>query len=121
MQKLKTALMALVATLAVLFGGIGATAPASAEENAVQAIRSVYYPYNGNLSGVPLVVNMQDGRTLYRYRDTVTDNVWRYCPPSINYFLVVENPEGHRVTRSRGTCHVPSQDGQYKAWVKRVN
>lgn len=106
----------------IVAGFFGTAAPASAdiEPQAVQMIKSVYYPYNGNLSGVPLIVHMQDGRTLYRYRDTVTDNVWKYCPPSINYFLIVENMEGHRVTRSRGTCHVPSYDGQYKVWVKKA-
>lgn len=115
MKKFATATLAV---LAIMFGGI---ATAQADGNSVQVIRSVYYPYHGNLSGVPLVVNMQDGRTLYRYRDTVTDNVWRYCPPSIGYYLIVENPDGHRVTRSPGTCHVPSFDGQYKVWVKRLN
>lgn len=115
MHKVKTWFLAILTALAVVLGGVVTAAPAQA------LIRSVYYPYNGNLTGVPLVVNMQDGRTLYRYRDTVTDNVWRYCPPSIGYYLIVENPTGHRVTRSAGTCHVPSYDGQYKVWVKRLN
>lgn len=113
-------LAALAALTMIVAGFFGTAAPATAEGNEVQMIRSVYYPYNGNLSGVPLIVDMQDGRKLYRYRDSVTDNVWRYCPPSINYYLIVENMDGHRVTRSRGTCHVPSYDGQYKVWVKQA-
>lgn len=116
MKKFKTALMALVAALAVVFGGLVAAAPSQA------ALAN--WGTTVTLEGVPIsnpnawirARNMEGVDKILHVQETAR-NVAKFCPPGVNYEMLVVGPAGTARQLSPGECYVPTNDGVYQAWL----
>lgn len=112
MRKLKTALMAMVATLAVVFGGLVAAAPAQAVWGTTVTVTSA----NGN-SWIR-TTNMVGTDKLIHLGETAR-NVRTFEPPSDGWSMAVHGPNGSVRWLQPGEGYTPTNDGVYEVWIVR--
>lgn len=109
MQKLKTALMALVATLAVLFGGVTLAAPAQAIAGS-----TVHYVGYEPGAGVPrLTVVKTNGVRYTMAPGGRAYDVFQICRPSITFKIMYELPGSNVQRQTLNSCYSPLQRGEY--------
>ena len=116
---LRQNLVAVLVSFLAVAGLTTASAVAAPSEGAgVTAFKSVYYVANGS-KNVQIKVSLTNGSYTWRWPDTVTDGVWKWCPPAFDH-LVVQGPGGSWRTLATGECYVPlaGQSGQWKTWTK---
>ncbi len=109
MKKLKTALLALVATLAVLFGGTALAAPAQA----IVGSTVHYVGYEPGHGLPPLTVVKTNGVRYTMYPGGRASDVFQICRQSITFKIMYELPGSNVQRTAPNSCYTPLQRGEY--------
>lgn len=111
MKKFKNLAMAFVAAVALLFGGLAASAPA-------QAVTGSIIWFNQIDGDIPKTIDLRTVRTNGNFEYTSWgEKSWhvRYtCPKSDTFYLTYRNPLGQNGTLGDGECLWPVHEGQYE-------
>jgi hypothetical protein len=114
LKKLKTALLALVATLAVVFGGMAAATPAQAVTG------STVYLFGAAGNGWVKTTNTNGVDKIIHQYETA-NNVQFFCPPSSGWEMVIYGPNGTKRNVAPGLCYFPTNPGTYQVGVYYAN
>lgn len=113
MNKLKTALAALLATLALAFGAVVTAAPAQAVWGTTVTVTSAT-----NDSAWIRTTNMV-GTDKIIHRGETARNVRYFEPPSDGWSMSVHGPNGTSRWLPPGQGYTPTNDGVYEIWIVR--
>lgn len=109
-NKIKATLVAIVAALAMLVGGLATSAPA-------QAVVGSSIKYIERSSSVPtswrVVATNTNGVTQRLALNGGMTNVFRACPSDLGGKIRYRHPNGTLVTLDYGQCFSPSAQGLY--------
>lgn len=110
MKKTRNILMAALASLALLFGLAGATAPATAASNT-----TVRYDTRGAgvSAGATIKITNMNGTVSRLAFGDQKRGVTRVCPPGPNTYLTYRNPRGSNHQLAKGQCTGVSLGGTY--------
>lgn len=119
---MKKIITGILMVLALLFGGVGLSAPAQAEVEPMRTGSSVWF--NHIDGSIPKTIDFHvvkvSGTFFYLSWQETLSNVERVCPKSDEYRLSYRNPEGTQRLLPAGDCLFPGLQGLYEVGYQRA-
>lgn len=112
MNKIKTLFAAIVASLALIMGGVVTAAPAQAIWDTSVTVEGVPSGTNAwirttNMVGTDKIIHLNE----------TARNVHYFCPASSGWELWIVGPAGTRRGLDPGQCYTPTNDGLYRVYI----